>query len=1216
VSIYRRLVVFGFMVFALAGGTALAAPPAAPSLVAPPTGVSVTIPLTISWSAADPSGVGGYNWEVSLSSDFASVIERNPRLLVGAATTSDVVSGLANGTYFWRVQAVSRDLELGAWSPARSFVVTGAGAGVPGTAVLNPPHDGTRFHMFETVTFSWSAVPGAVDYILQESTDPTFPTDTRVRQVNIPGPTERISFNAGNLGNFTARVIAVGPDGLMGTPSNLVEFSVLDSNPFPSPPTLSGPINGATHQLPLTLSWTHVPNHQDLGYQVEIASSSSFTTIESSFRVTENRKIVPTLTAGTKFWRVRSQHGYIGATEAYTAWSATGTFTVQAAPLRMGAVTFPETKFSGGEARGAIDLTGPAPAGGAIVTFSTSHPSLLPELPEFREIVAGDSAREVLVAPTGTANSLRGMRVGFVTAPTLVTVTATYNGTSASTDITLLPPKLNDTPLQLCPQQVTGGGETCGIVDLEIGCFAGICDGLTPPGGFGMSLSSSSPAVTVPATFTLLEGQGGNSFPIQTSPVTKVTNVTVTARAGDTTASLRYRLTPPPTPSSLTLQPVTTASGSQGVVRVPSSAIAGHDQLVRVSSSNPGVASVPSFATILASNDIGRFDIVTSPVLVSTVVTITVTGGGVTLTADLTVAPNVPALTALTVSPTSVSGGTSATGTVTLGSAAPAGGVAVSLGSNLPGSASVPPTVTVPGGATSATFAVTTFPVDATTVQLSATLGSVTQFASLGITRSPALSALGLSPAIVVGGNSSTGTVTLVEAAPSGGTVVTLSDDSALATTPASVTVAAGATSRTFTVTTTAVTAQTPVVITGSSGGATRSATFTVNPPTPAAPTLQSPANDATNVTQPVLLDWSDVANATSYEVQMDNSSTIAAPFTANPTVSVSQVSIGGLPAQRLWWRVRAKNAAGVFGPFSSTRRFTPQAATTTPSLSALALSPASLVGGGSSTGTVTLTAAAPSGGAVVTLTSANAAASVPASVTVAAGATTATFTATTTTVAAQTAATITGAWNGVNRTATLTVNPAASLTSLSLSPASLTGGSSSTGTVTLTSAAPSGGVVVNLSSGSAVAAVPATVTVAAGATSATFTATTASVTAQATVTITATADVSRTATLTVNPASSGALAAPTLSSPANDARFDQGQTIVFDWSDVAGAAGYTIQIDDQDTFPSPTVNQTVTQSTYSTNTLPVTRMWWRVRANDASGNPGAWSAVRRFEVR
>lgn len=1209
------LVICGLIV----GAPLTAAPPAAPTLLGPANGASAAIPLTISWSAAgDPAGVGGYNWEVSLTSNFASVIERNPKLLVGATTTSDIVSGLPNGTYFWRVQSVSSGLEPGAWSSPRSFIVTGAGPGVPGSATLNPPQDATRFHSWETITFTWSAVPGAVDYILQESTDPTFPVDTRVRQVNIPGPTERISLNPSIQGNFKARVIAVSADGLMGAPSNLVDFSVLDSNPFPSPPTLLGPINGATSELPLSLSWIHVPNHQDLGYQIQIATSSSFTTIESVYQVTENQKIVPTLTTGTKFWRVRSQHGYIGATEAYTAWSATGTFTVLATPLRMAAVTFPATKFSGGEARGSLDLTGLAPAGGAIVTLTASHPDLLPELPQFREIVAGESSREVLVAPTGASNSLRGMRVGFVTTPTTVTVTATYNGTSASTTITLLPPKLNDTPLQLGPLQATGGAEMFGmIVDLEVGCFAGFCDGLAPPGGFAVSLSSSSPAATVPATVSIPAGAGGTGFSIQTSPVTRLTNVTITARAGDSTANWRIMLTPSPAPDSLTLQPVSTTDGSQGIVRIPLSALVGHDQLVRVTSSNPGVASVPEFAVINASTDFGRFNIVTSPVLAPTVVTISVTGGGVTRTADLTVSSSLPTLTALTVSPTSVAGGTNATGTVMLGSAAPSGGVAVSLGSNLPGSASVPATVTVPAGTTSATFTITTFPVDNTTVQLSATLGSVTQFASLGITRAAALNALSLSPSTVVGGNSSTGTVTLSAAAPSGGTVVTLSDDSAAATTPASVTVAAGATSANFTVTTSAVASATPVTVSGSSSGVTQIATLTVNPATPAAPSLLSPAADATPA-QPVAFDWSDVANGAAYEIQIDDSSTIAAPFRANQIVSVSQASIGDLPAQRLWWRVRARNSAGVFGPFSSTRSFTPQAATsTTPSLSSLALSPTSVVGGAATTGTVTLTAAAPSGGAVVTLTSGNAVATVPASVTVAAGATSATFSVTTSAVTAQTAVTLTAAWSSVSRTATLTVNPPASLSSVSLSPTSVTGGSSSTGTVTLTSAAPSGGVPIALTSSSTSAAVPAGVTVAAGATSATFTATTTSVTAQATVTITATAaGVSRTASLTVNPASTGTLPAPSLVSPANDARFDAGQTITFDWSDVTGAAGYTIQIDDQDTFPSPLVNQTLTPSTYSTSTLPVTRMWFRVRANDASGTAGAWSAVRRFEVR
>ncbi len=108
-------------------GIAGAVPPPAPVLSSPANAASVTIPATISWSQV--AGAGGYNWEISSSSGFTTVIERNPSLLIGAATTQDVVSGLANGTYFWRSQAVSPDLEPGAWSSPRSFTVTGAGPG-------------------------------------------------------------------------------------------------------------------------------------------------------------------------------------------------------------------------------------------------------------------------------------------------------------------------------------------------------------------------------------------------------------------------------------------------------------------------------------------------------------------------------------------------------------------------------------------------------------------------------------------------------------------------------------------------------------------------------------------------------------------------------------------------------------------------------------------------------------------------------------------------------------------------------------------------------------------------------------------------------------------------------------------------------------------------------------------------------------------------------
>lgn len=90
---------------------------------------------------------------------------------------------------------------------------------------------------------------------------------------------------------------------------------------------------------------------------------------------------------------------------------------------------------------------------------------------------------------------------------------------------------------------------------------------------------------------------------------------------------------------------------------------------------------------------------------------------------------------------------------------------------------------------------------------------------------------------------------------------------------------------------------------------------------------------------------------------------------------------------------------------------------------------------------------------------------------------------------------------------------------SLALSPATVTGGTPSTATVTLSAAAPAGAVVTLTSSNPTVAAVPVSVPVTAGQTSATFQVTTTAVTASTPVTITATyGGASSMATLTVTP--------------------------------------------------------------------------------------------------
>ena len=93
--------------------------------------------------------------------------------------------------------------------------------------------------------------------------------------------------------------------------------------------------------------------------------------------------------------------------------------------------------------------------------------------------------------------------------------------------------------------------------------------------------------------------------------------------------------------------------------------------------------------------------------------------------------------------------------------------------------------------------------------------------------------------------------------------------------------------------------------------------------------------------------------------------------------------------------------------------------------LSSLSLSPISVVGGGTSQGTVTLNASAPSGGVAVALSDNSSAVGLPASVTVASGSSSATFTITTSTVTSSTAATISAAYGGVTKTAALTVTAA-----------------------------------------------------------------------------------------------------------------------------------------------------------------------------------------------
>jgi hypothetical protein len=107
----------------------------------------------------------------------------------------------------------------------------------------------------------------------------------------------------------------------------------------------------------------------------------------------------------------------------------------------------------------------------------------------------------------------------------------------------------------------------------------------------------------------------------------------------------------------------------------------------------------------------------------------------------------------------------------------------------------------------------------------------ITVYGLLTSTLQVHVSSLNLNPTGVTGGTSSTGTLMLSGPAPTGGAVVSLSsDNSTVATTPASVTIAAAATAATFAVSTSAVGATSAATITATYNGLASKATLMVTP--------------------------------------------------------------------------------------------------------------------------------------------------------------------------------------------------------------------------------------------------------------------------------------------------------------------------------------------------------------------------------------------------
>jgi dipeptidyl aminopeptidase/acylaminoacyl peptidase len=538
----------------------------------------------------------------------------------------------------------------------------------------------------------------------------------------------------------------------------------------------------------------------------------------------------------------------------------------------------PASILGGSPATGVVTISAAAPKGGAVVQLASNSASVL--LPTGVSVPAGSASVAFQVTTTA------------VNTQTPATITAGTDLNAKSFTLTLNPASLAG--VNVTPNPIVGGYTSSGTV---------LLNGPAGPDGTTVTLTSSNPAVEVPASITVPAGKTFTTFAASTMPVLSKTTASITATLNGTTASTTLSVTPAVL-SGLSVSPQSIAGGefASGIVNITGPAPTG-GVTVYLSSSQKFV-TVPSSVVIPSGQNFAFFTVGTAPTSVPKSAKVSAICGSVSMTYSVQVDP--AALTSVTVKSLAITGGATELGTINLDGVAASGGVTVKLSSN--SSFAVPPhTVTVPAGKSSATFSIQTKPANTPkTVTILAVSGNTTAAASFTV-YPPTLVSVTVSPSSLVGGDMATGVVKLGGVAPSPGITITIAGDQDLVDLPKSVSVAPGKESAILVVKTNPVSAITLGQITATLGSTTQIAPITLNPPTLKSLTLRpstvkggSPSVGTVVITSPApssgltisLLSSSDFAAVPSSVVIPSGKTTATFTITTQKVTAKQQVTI------------------------------------------------------------------------------------------------------------------------------------------------------------------------------------------------------------------------------------------------------------------------------------------------------------------------------------
>jgi uncharacterized membrane protein len=503
-------------------------PPTAPTLISPVNNLLTNNNQpTLSWNpSTDDTGVAYYVAELSTSSTFSNALVSVP------SGTSVVAPQLADGTWYWQVQAVDDGGNPGPWSPTWSFTVD---TSPPSTPVLQSPSNGA-VSTSTSQTLTWAAATddhGVASYNLQVDTSTSFNSPNLISRTGITSTSYTVTLSPGI---WYWRVQAVDNAGNTGSWSSYYTLSIADftvsSTSMPAIDVWSSGQSTVTvaseysftGTLNLSASITGPCSGSNCP-TVSLPSSVSLTSSVTSAQLTLQVFTISTTPAGLYTVTVTATSGQLQ--HQITVSVTVADFSISASPTAL-------TSVAGGSSGSTLSLQSIGFTGSVSLTISMTPPSGV-NCSTSNCPTISLSTNPVSLSNGGTATvslstqSSTSTPVGVYT----ITVTATSGSLTHQTSLTLT----------IQDFSIVASSPSAVIVGSSVGSTITV----TALNGFNgpVSLTDTVPAgltcgALIPSTVT---GSGTASFPCSAT-VAGTYTVTITGTSGSlvhsTTATFTY----------------------------------------------------------------------------------------------------------------------------------------------------------------------------------------------------------------------------------------------------------------------------------------------------------------------------------------------------------------------------------------------------------------------------------------------------------------------------------------------------------------------------------------------------------------------------------------------------------------------------------------------------------------------------------------------------